>query len=178
MNIEKLLAHSTFHPISHFYKETQIPNDLLPLLTHAGSLTQLLRQITNHKIKHTMRFAGWGKAIPHEYQKLHRQENDRLWVRETEWIYKGKTLVYTRTIIPTETTQIPIGHEFLNAGHKSLGEILFKDTTMKRSEFEFSEINEAHNFSENLWSRRSVFHIHNKPLLITEIFLPNIYEIV
>jgi len=69
-------------------------------------------------------------------------------------------------------------------GQQSLGSYLFSERTAFRGKMEiakifskdrflFPAINAFTNGKDNLWGRRSVFYIKDKPLLIIEIFLPD-----
>jgi len=95
--------------------------------------------------------------------------------------------VFARTIIPHAT----LTGEEKHLGHlqnKPLGAVLFAEPTMRRSEVEVAEIKPGQRLyhtatsrlstnPKSIWGRRSVFYLHHKPLLVSEIFLPAIPQV-
>jgi len=70
-----------------------------------------------------------------------------------------------------------------NLGTQSLGQVLFNNPSLERQAIEVAEFdanstvavlanNLQLNFTDNLWGRRSVFILENKPLMVAEVFLP------
>jgi chorismate--pyruvate lyase len=120
-------------------------------------------------------------------------ESEMGYVRET---YLGDTtnpLVYARVSMP-ESTYEAYKIELENLGSRPIGEtLLYKDPTFTRSEFEVKRLTQDdellfdtlvhHQFyraviakdtnSRELWARRSVFTLSGNPLLITEVFMPD-----
>jgi chorismate--pyruvate lyase len=107
---------------------------------------------------------------------------DKVLVREVLLYCDGLPVVFAQTEIPFSslTDQQAMLAEI---GTRSLGDVLFQDPSMKRAEIEvaeFSQGSEVHQLCEqfnqvanfSLWGRRSLFHINNKPLLVSEVFLP------
>jgi chorismate--pyruvate lyase len=71
-----------------------------------------------------------------------------------------------------------------NLGNKPLGAVLFADPHMQRDRIEVARLQAPHYFYLNavqglasvpdfIWGRRSVFYLNRKPLLVNEIFLPD-----
>lgn len=85
-------------------------------------------------------------------------------IREVELSCGDEVWMYGRSVFPNNTLT---GKEkrLYKLGNQPLGEVLFADPTMRRSDFELARL-------ANLWARRSVFYLSEKPLLLTEIFLP------
>lgn len=105
----------------------------------------------------------------------------------------GQPWVFARSIVPLTT--LSGRYRFLrHLGSQPLGELLFNDPTMRRGKFELmqsniSELNTTElNIAKlspaptatcalapetNIWGRRSVFYLSDKPLLVGEFFLPN-----
>jgi chorismate-pyruvate lyase len=115
-------------------------------------------------------------------------------VRETYLGDRGNPIVYARVTMP-QTTYESKKFELDSLGDRPIGEtILYGDPTLTRSEFEVKRItgNDELLFDllvhdsffkaeverkaqvNELWARRSFFTISGNPLLITEVFLPNI----
>jgi len=72
--------------------------------------------------------------------------------------------VFARSVIPKNTDTDNI----LAIGSKPLGEILFNDPTIARGQLEVGRFN-------NTWARRSTFTITDTKLLVSEIFLEELY---
>jgi len=90
----------------------------------------------------------------------------------------GETpLVYARTVIPTVTIR-GAQRRYANMGSRPLGAMLFADRTMHREAVQVAKLPDnhaAHKYAktdEVVWGRRSVFRVANKPILVSEYFLP------
>ena len=73
-------------------------------------------------------------------------------------------------------------------GNRSLGSMLFAHPLVVRQPLHFKALKTPHplyrcaaahleNAPGILWARRSLFHLHNAPLLVTEVFLPEILNL-
>lgn len=155
-------------------------------LIFEGSLTEHLRKITHNAIEHRLKFEGFAHPNLEECLPLSIKPNNRAWIREIEWIYKGHIWVYARVVIPEKTALIQ-NSLLTKIGNKSLGDFLFKDPNLQRSSFEICRIpsnhiyrqiadEENHLLSKALWARRSVFHFQHHPLLVIEIFKPEYFD--
>lgn len=153
-----------------------IPNQYRKLLSYRDSLTQHLRKITGDKIVHRLTFANWSHADKRESNILNINPTDQVWVREIEWLYNNQLWISARVVIP-QPTLMNNGSVFTELGNGSLGDILFTDPNLKRDAFEFCQLPLIHSDDqEKYWARRSVFHFYGKPLLVTEIFLPDFFN--
>ena len=94
--------------------------------------------------------------------------------------------MYARTIFPKKT--LAEEDQLAHLNNRSLGSVLFADPTLQRSEFEIAclmpeslwhdkAIQHANKKSDALWARRSIFKVREKPLLLTEIFLPDMEKL-
>ena len=106
------------------------------------------------------------------------QENSVL-LREVFLHCDDLPVIFAQTEIPLST----LTQELADLGSDSLGNILFKDKTMRRGPIEVAQLTEKsqlntlcesikQNCSHPLWVRRSLFYLNNKPLLVSELFLP------
>lgn len=99
------------------------------------------------------------------------------------YLYCGEApVVFARTIIPITTLTGP-QRVYANLGTRPLGAMLFADKTMYRLELEVSHLlpgEKLYEFTgvedEPVWGRRSVFYVSEKPLLVSEYFLPALFE--
>jgi chorismate--pyruvate lyase len=99
--------------------------------------------------------------------------------RDTPW-------VFARSIIPPGTFQ-QTGRRLATLGARPLGRILFSDRTLRRVQVHVSEIKPEHPLlrlaatclehqPRTAWARRSIFLLRNRPLLVNEVFLPEVFD--
>lgn len=104
------------------------------------------------------------------------------WVREVQLLCDRQPWVYARTVVPV-TTLTGAQRRLAHLGDRPLGAFLFADPSMSRGPVELAPVSSGQAmFCEavaglasepgEIWARRSVFRVGNKPLLVTEIFLP------
>lgn len=110
--------------------------------------------------------------VPHHRYQL---------VREV-LLHVGDTpLVLARTILPEAT--IRIAHRNLShLGTRPLGEVIFAypDLELRQRYFSRAEVKtwstavqSEFNVDQAVWGRRTLYAIHNEPLLVSEFFLPS-----
>lgn len=132
-------------------------------LSHRGSLTQKLREMHSQKIHLDLKSEAWQLPQKEEAKLLGIEPGEPTLIREINWLFHNKPWIKARVIIPKSSTLGP-GHELTKIGCRSLGDILFLDPHLKRSEFLFCD-------QEEYFSRRSIFHYYGKPILVQEDFL-------
>lgn len=106
-------------------------------------------------------------------------------VREVLLLCDSKPQVFARSLIPLSTLT---GDEarLANLGNMPLGQAIFNSPYLKRGEFSIAKF--AQNSSVGqlatqlklapqhpLWGRRSLFFLHDKPLAVAEVFLPQAF---
>ncbi len=158
------------------------PNRLSSWLLYAGSFMQRLKQ-SGITAKVQVLSERWEFVEPSERALLNIKERTFALVREVLIDSPEGEWMFARTIVPAKTLTGK-GRELANLKNRSLGSVLFKNKTMTRSEFEYSclqpemrlykKINHNALQKNLLWARRSVFHLYDKPLLLSEFFFPNI----
>ena len=93
-------------------------------------------------------------------------------IREVELVCDGEVWVRARSAIPIATLTGP-ERQLKNLGTKPLGEFLFNSRSMRRSPLvPFCQIEQK----EKYYGRRSVFYLHEKPILVSELFLPRLFK--
>ncbi|MFT4925384.1 MAG: chorismate--pyruvate lyase [Phenylobacterium sp.] len=103
-------------------------------------------------------------------------------VREVLLYCDGKPWVYAQTLMPLEVMP-PSVVKLTTLGEKPLGEVIFNEPGVTRSEIEVAEFSpqsevaklaaEVDKVSErSLWGRRSMFTLDGYSLLVAEVFLP------
>ncbi|MDQ1363364.1 MAG: chorismate lyase [Pseudomonadota bacterium] len=112
---------------------------------------------------------------------LRMRERNQALVRQVLLYCNDQPWVYARTVIPLTSLRGPL-RGLTRLGNKPLGAVLFANRTMRRSVIEVTKLVSQHpcypamqnHGNETIWGRRSVFHLHSQPLLVSEFFLPGI----
>jgi chorismate--pyruvate lyase len=107
---------------------------------------------------------------------------DKVLIREVLLICDGRPHVFARSLLPVSTLS---GDErqLADLGQQPLGQVLFNHPELRRESFEVGELSQgepAFDFAvelsginnHNLWGRRSLFYLGEKPLMVAEVFLP------
>ncbi len=154
----------------------RVPDEFKSWVLDEGSLTQRLKQASAGDFRVRVVFSGWGKPTLNEVKSLETGTKQRLsgvcLVREVELMCLGEVWVRARSIIPASTLS-GAERQLKVLGSKPLGEFLFRARSMRRSRLE--PFCQRHN-SGALYGRRSVFYLHEKPLLVSELFLPQVLQ--
>ncbi len=91
-----------------------------------------------------------------------------------------KPCLWGRAILTEKLLSGETAKPLLQLGEKPLGEVLFQDPTLVRTEFEIAKIFpdqaearwiQAYSVHWPVTARRSLFYFFKKPLLLTEVFL-------
>lgn len=155
-----------------------MPSSLLPRswriwLLDNGSLTQSLKNLAPGRFSVKVLHTGFGRASLSEAQLLNIPLTEQIYVREVALCIDGKTCVFARSIIP-RSTLTGTERQLLWLRNKPLGEFLFKHKNMSRDKI---SVKQGSVNGQPTWARRSVFRVSNKPLLVTECFLPQLFLI-
>lgn len=167
-----------------------IPPSVESWLFDAASLTQRLRQVCQGRFQVRVVSQQRVRPLRDERIALRMRDHEHALVRMVYLLCDGQPWVFARTVIPLRTlsgAQRRLGR----LGTKPLGEVLFADRSMRRSEVEVARLapggklfgliatgttaGGAINLAQQpqqIWGRRSVFYLQDKPLLVSEIFLP------
>jgi chorismate lyase len=142
-------------------------------LLERGSLTlRLKRQHPGLAVRIVAE--GLGPLLPDETIRLTLPPHRQAWVREVTLHDGSLELLQARTVIPDWSSANPWS-ELQRLGNRPLGEILFSDSGLERSEFEFTlgpgwRAAETPPAPDRL-ARRCVYRRLGAPLLLTERFL-------
>lgn len=123
------------------------------------------------------------RLLESESMVLHLDPNEKHVVREIVMGKQDEPWLFARCVLPNNLFSGETATLFSTLGQKPLGELLFNDPTLKRSEFEWGIINKEEqdyplllSFLTNntvIWARRSLFIFKEKPLCLSEFFLPS-----
>lgn len=146
-------------------------------LFNPASLTQRLITASQGNFSVKRLSQGFAKPSLSEAKALNINPGQYVLVREVLLLCYGKPWVYARTVIPHHSLTGPLRH-LRHLQNRSLGAWLFKQPSLKRSEFAWAALKPC-DLPKGLakdgpiYGRRSIFHLYNKPLLVAEMFLPH-----
>jgi len=174
-----------WRPVPPRYK---LPAGLRPWLVDAGSLTARLRQRCERFSVRVLR-QGPGTAFVDEAVRLQLRRGERVWVREVALLADYRPVVFARSVLPHDSVR-GAWNVFHGMGERPLGALLFSEPRIRRDPLSFGCLDRRDaryhsalaatgecEWPAALWGRRSVFSLHGKPLLVTEIFLPGIFDL-
>ncbi len=164
-----------------------LPLDLGQWIMHSGSFMERLRQHGAHLPRVQLLRQSWQFPALGEKRILGITTRAYALIREVLIYSKGKKWMYARSVFPQKTLT---GKQqcLARLKERSLGSVLFKDPTIERSPFDVVCLSKNMSFhhyvleqaeldTDQLWARRSQFILRGKPLLLTEVFLPDMREL-
>lgn len=169
-----------WHPASYWKSKISIP--LHAWLFDATSLTQRLQAQCQAQFFVEVLDETWGISWQDEQQALN-LTTSTTWLRHVHLNCREHPWVFARTVIP-HSTLVDEYRSLIHLGTQPLGEVLFSFHALQRTEIEAACLSEPqplyqlasvhlHPKPKILWARRSVFYLpENKPLLVQEVFLP------
>jgi len=159
----------------------QAPQNVKSWIVERGSLTQrLLKSCDDFRVEVFDEF--WGKPDLSEQIQLQQSNNKLCFIREVHLFCGDEPAVFARTVIPQNTLKGEL-QKLTKLGTQSLGSVLFDNNHIQRGEIQSCRVNKSHHiyhqalcyshfFDRQVWGRRSPFYLKNKPLLVSEYFLP------
>lgn len=151
-----------------------------------GSLTARLQTRRPGDFRVRVLFQGRRRPQGNESRALALPRRDGVAMIRHVHLYCGdRPVVFARTVIPLNTLTGRV-RRLGRLRNKPLGAVLFADPTMRRGELEaarlwpgmdgFEEAVGSEPDAAAIWGRRSVFRLDDKPLLVSEVFLPALFE--
>lgn len=99
-------------------------------------------------------------------------------VREVILCGYNQPWVFARSLLPLRSLTGPLRH-LRKQGTRPLGAFLFSQPHLQRSPIALARISSHHSYlpegllnGQVVWGRRSIFSLHRRPLLVSEVFLP------
>lgn len=164
----------------------RLPRSWRNWLLDSGSLTARLKSLSSGDFRVEVVSQGWGYPNLSEARALQIDPRLRVLIREVRLIGCGQPWVHARSLIPA-TTLTGRHRKLAHLGTRPLGEVLFKDLSMRRGAIETARLALGADLDSDrkrpslstvagrptyAWGRRSVFLLDDKPLLVSEVFLP------
>jgi len=121
---------------------------------------------------------------PDERRLLGMHEHEYALIRQVYLLCGEQRWVFARTVVPLRSLK-GRGRCLANLGSRPLGAMLFADRSVRRGRMQVARLLPGiHVFDqavaglavlpECIWGRRSLFHYAGRPLLVNEIFLPDV----
>ena len=164
----------------------QIDGEIVDWLRDQNSLTQRLQRLCPGQFSVRVLDQQWLQARADEARLLNIPLRQRVLLRQVQLLCDGDVYVYARSLIPLKT--LTGKHRRLGRlGKKPLGAYLFANPGLQRSHQQIARITKKHPLfdiacagsrpnCDEIWGRRSLFKIDHKPLLVSEYFLPGLFE--
>ncbi len=174
-----------WHPASHW--KSKISPHLHTWLFDSTSLTLRLQTHCQQQFLVEVVEEKWEQPQAAEQQALHSTHAPPARIRHVYLHCREQTWVFARTVIPQHT--LTGKYRCLETlGTQPLGEVLFSFHALQRTEIEVACLSSEELLYRlasvdlqpkplKLWARRSIFYLpEDKPLLVHEVFLPNMTE--
>lgn len=125
---------------------------------------------------------AWGAPRTDEARLLAMPKGQRAMVRQVQLLCDEQPWIFARTVIPVTSLSGRL-RRLVHLGTRPLGGMLFADPGMRRGNVQLARIRAGEDLYRaatshlpqppaEIWGRRSVFRIADKPLLVSELFLP------
>ena len=172
------------HREAHWQSYRRLPAYAVPdrwrhWLLDRGSLTQRLVAASEGQFRVRILTQGIAKPRRTEAKALGIPHQHYAVVREVILYGHDQPWVYARSVLPLSSLTGRLAR-LRKLDERPLGALLFADPSMRRGKLEVAKMppakvalpRELGIFDTPLWGRRSVFYVADKPLLVSEIFLP------
>lgn len=150
------------------WRRSVVPAELRPWLLDTGSLTRRLRLASGGDFSVRVLARRWERPRLDERRRLGLPDRAVALVRQVQLLCHGRPVVYARTVLPRTALRGSV-RRLARLGGKPLGEMLFRDSTMRRGVTEIGPVTTGDGLE---WGRRTVYHLRGQRLLVSEIFLP------
>ncbi|MEW8500499.1 MAG: chorismate lyase [Candidatus Thiodiazotropha taylori] len=162
-----------------------VPPEAQAWLRDTGSLTRRVIQCCGSgRFRVSLQQQQWGRPLTSERQSLQMRQGLLALVRDVVLLCDDSPWVFARTLIPASTLKGP-ARRLMLLGEKPLGAVLFSDPKVIRGATMFARLSPGHALfdaacehlqrqPELLWGRRTLFHMAQRPILVNELFLPEL----
>lgn len=165
----------------------QVPPGLDAWLFEHDSLTRRLKGVCGHGARIQLLEQAWKRPLADERSVLGLRAGRHALVRQVALMCDERPLIFARSIFPMITLR-GAGLRFANLGNRPLADILFKGRAVHRDPIRYTHVTPDHPLypmavpvlgegQTSLWARRSRFTVGGRPLLVTEVFAPEIARV-
>jgi chorismate--pyruvate lyase len=161
------------------------PSQTQSWLRDTGSLTRrVIQNCGDGAFRVRLLGQVWGLPLNSERRVLQMRHGMLALIRDVVLLCDQVPWVYARTLIPATTLKGP-ARRLTQLGERPLGAVLFSDPKVSRGTTQYARLQPGHalfdiacrqvdEVPELLWGRRTLFYLGNKPLLVNELFLPDL----
>ena len=141
-----------------------IPQPIQAWLLDQGSLTERLKQQSASQV--TVK-VHQQQVLTARYADLSNTEC-AIWSRQVQLYNQSSPLIEAHTLVLADDLTHTLA-PLCQLGQQPLGEYLFSQPTLQRSPILISQLGD-------LWLRKSVFTLHNCPIVVAEMFYPDVFN--
>ncbi|HEX5339053.1 MAG TPA: chorismate lyase [Gallionella sp.] len=160
--------------------------ELAPWLHDRGSLTQRIRQRCAHFAVDNLR-SSLARIALDESALLGIAPHHLAWSREVFLYADNQPVVFAHSACARQHLR-GAWSAVRDLGNQPLGALLFAHPLVERQPLHYQTLRAHHPLyrraavvlnepPHRLWARRSLFYLHDAPLLVTEVFLPEILNL-
>ncbi|WP_101758591.1 chorismate lyase [Oceanicoccus sp. KOV_DT_Chl] len=173
-----------YHPGEAHWRSSQhciiepLPSAAKNWLLDSGSLTKRLITASHGNFKVQVLNQRWQQPRLSEAILLDMRPRERAIIREVALLCHGQAWVFARSVIPATSLTGRL-RRLRKFNDSSLGAMLFSDPSMRRRPFQIASIDgnsqqlpAQFRQAQSLWGRRCRFELADKPIMVSEIFLP------
>lgn len=167
-----------WQPLHAFARHQRPSAALQGWLGDSGSLTARLIAQSGGVFKVQVVRQIIGRPTLNERQVLGMRHPALALIREVILFGRNEPWVFARSILPLTSLTGSLRH-LRKQNNRPLGAFLFSQPQLRRSTIAAARISRDHAYvpgdlanNQQLWGRRSVFYLQQKPLLVSEVFLP------
>ncbi len=164
----------------------QVPEAYTPWMQDHGSLTLRIQQRCNTFAVQPVR-SGLARIAHDESDVLAIPARHYAYSREVYLLADGKPVVFAHSACAQEHLR-GAWLAMTGLGNRSLGSLLFTHPLVERQPLHYLALRALHplyqraasvlqDAPDTLYARRSLFHLHGAPLLVTEVFLPEVVKL-
>jgi chorismate--pyruvate lyase len=165
---------------------TAVPSIISSWLLTNASMTQRMRETCRDRFSVQLLSQGWNNPNRDEALRIHIPTRERVVVREVKLLCDKQICMYARSLFPLKTLRSK-GISLHKLGTRPLIDYLNLDPALQRSAYEIVKLHPGDYYYDQacshlkklppyLWARRSVFDFFKQPILLIEVFMPNIFE--
>lgn len=171
-------THRRWRPRRQLAPKCRPPVVLHSWLDDSSSLTARLSKLSQGQFR--VEIVKQYVALPssEEQQTLAMRRPGRALIREVILYGHNQPWIFARSVLPLTSLSGPLRH-LRKQRNRPLGAFLFSQPQLVRSPIAVAAFNVDDNClpaaivrQQRLWGRRSIFSLHAKPLLVSEVFLP------
>lgn len=160
-----------------------LPYQVLDWLLEPNSLTLRMKSTFQEPFSVRLMEQGLAKPLLADAQCLQQRPHHVALIREVMLNIDGRPFVFARTTLPRK-----VAHglqELTHLGSKPLGEVIFSYPALKRLRLDLAKIDCAQlnpktqkmlDGQSHIWARRNTYQIDENEFLVSEFFLPALFN--